>query len=110
MPKISAMARPLKIGSSRMKKAPIVAASPVSTMGCARTAADCITASLNAMPCATCSSMKSTSRMELRTMMPASAIIPIIEVAVNCAPSSAWPGITPMTVSGIGAMMISGVR
>src|SRR5690606_38976284 len=31
--------------------------------------------------------------MELRTMMPARAIIPIIDVAVNCAPSSAWPGI-----------------
>jgi hypothetical protein len=54
--------------------------------------------------------MKSTSRIELRTMMPASAIMPIMLVAVNCAPSSAWPGITPMMVSGIGAMMISGVR
>ena len=31
-------------------------------------------------------------------------------VAVNGAPSSAWPGSTPMIVSGIGAMMISGVR
>ena len=41
-------------------------------------------------------------------MMPASAIMPIIDVAVNCAPSSACPGITPMIVSGIGAMMISG--
>ena len=54
------------------------------------------------------SSMKSTSRMELRTMMPASAIMPIMLVAVNCAPSRAWPGITPITVSGIGAMMTSG--
>ena len=52
--------------------------------------------------------MKSTSRIELRTMMPASAIMPIIEVAVNCAPSSACPGITPMIVSGIGAMITSG--
>ena len=42
-------------------------------------------------------------------MMPASAIMPIIEVAVKLAPNSAWPGITPMMVSGIGAMMISGV-
>ena len=32
----------------------------------------------------------------------------IIEVAVNCAPSNAWPGSTPITVSGIGAMMTSG--
>ena len=43
-------------------------------------------------------------------MMPASAIIPIIDVAVNCAPNSAWPGSTPMIVSGIGAMITSGVR
>ena len=36
--------------------------------------------------------------------------MPIMQVAVYCAPSSAWPGITPMIVSGIGAMMISGIR
>ena len=36
MPKISETARPLKIGSSRMKKAPIMAARPVSTIGLAR--------------------------------------------------------------------------
>ena len=54
--------------------------------------------------------MKSTSRMELRTMIPASAIMPIMLVAVNCAPSSACPGMTPMIVSGMGAMMMSGVR
>ena len=42
-------------------------------------------------------------------MMPASAIMPIMLVAVNCAPSRAWPGITPINVNGIGAMMISGV-
>ena len=36
------------------------------------------------------------------------AIMPIIDVAVNCAPSSACPGITPITVSGIGAMITSG--
>ena len=33
-----------------------------------------------------------------------------IEVAVYCAPNKAWPGITPMMVSGIGAMMMSGMR
>jgi hypothetical protein len=48
--------------------------------------------------------------MLLRTMIPARAIIPIIEVAVNWAPSRAWPGITPMRVSGMGAMMMSGTR
>jgi hypothetical protein len=36
--------------------------------------------------------------------------MPIMLVAVYCAPSSACPGITPMRVSGIGAMMMSGVR
>ena len=41
-------------------------------------------------------------------MMPASAIMPIMEVAVNCAPVRAWPGITPMMVKGMGAMMTSG--
>ena len=54
--------------------------------------------------------MKSTSSIELRTMMPASAIMPIMLVAVYCAPSRACPGMTPMMVSGIGAMMISGTR
>ena len=43
-------------------------------------------------------------------MMPASAIMPIIEVAVKGAPSSACPGMTPITVSGIGAMITSGTR
>ena len=52
--------------------------------------------------------MKSTSRIELRTMMPASAIIPMIEGAVNCSRSGAWPGRMPISVSGIGAMMMSG--
>ena len=99
--------QPLKIGSSRMKNAPSIAASageqdrlarawPPSAHGVGERRAR--------------RDLKSTSRIELRTMMPASAIMPIIEVAVNCAPSSAWPGITPMMVSGIGAMMISGIR
>lgn len=44
--------------------------------------------------------MKSTSRLELRTVIPARAIMPIMLVAVDCAPSNAWPGITPITVKG----------
>ena len=91
-----------------MKKPPIIAASPVSTIGLARTAAASTTASRSGLPAASAWLMKSISRIELRTMMPASAIMPIIEVAVYCAPTSACPGITPITVSGIGAMMISG--
>eukprot|EP01034_Spumella_vulgaris_P028033 gene28033-34825_t len=42
--------------------------------------------------------------------MPANAIMPIMLVAVYCACSKAWPGITPIMVSGIGAMMMRGVR
>ena len=47
--------------------------------------------------------------MELRTMIPASAIIPIIDVAVKNAPLIAWPGRIPISVSGIGAMITSGI-
>ena len=46
--------------------------------------------------------MKSISRIELRTMMPASAMKPIIDVAVNGAPNSQWPSTMPIIVSGTG--------
>ena len=52
--------------------------------------------------------MKSTSRIELRTMMPASAMKPIIDVAVKGAANSQWPIMMPMKVSGIGVRMTSG--
>ena len=108
IPKIRDTASPLKMGSSRMKNAPIIAANAVSAMGLARMAPARTTASSRVLPERISPSMKSTSRMELRTIMPASAIMPIMEVAVNCAPSNACPGITPMMVSGMGAMMMSG--
>ena len=41
-------------------------------------------------------------------MMPASAMKPIIEVAVNGAPNSQWPSRMPMKVSGIGVRITSG--
>ena len=41
-------------------------------------------------------------------MMPASAMKPIIEVAVNGAPSSQWPIRIPISVSGIGVRITSG--
>ena len=107
---MSEIASPLKIGSSRMNVAPSIAAAAVSAIGFARAAADCTTASRNGTPSAVFRLMKSTSRIELRTMIPASAIMPIIDVAVKFAPSRACPGITPMTVSGIGAMITSGAR
>ena len=43
-------------------------------------------------------------------MMPASAMKPIIEVAVNGAPNSQWPSTMPIRVSGIGVRMTSGRR
>ena len=52
--------------------------------------------------------MKSTSRIELRTMMPASAMKPIIDVAVNGAWNSQCPPRIPMKVSGIGVRITSG--
>ena len=42
-------------------------------------------------------------------MMPASAIMPIMLVAVKNAPLIACPGRIPMSVSGIGAMITSGI-
>ncbi len=41
-------------------------------------------------------------------MMPASAMKPIIEVAVNGAPSIQWPSMMPISVSGTGVRMTSG--
>ncbi len=72
-----------------MKAAPIIAAAAVSTIGLNRVAP----ASINALRSGTSLSarrrrIKSTSRIELRTMMPASAMKPIIEVAVKAALSS----------------------
>ena len=52
--------------------------------------------------------MKSTRMIELRTMIPAPAMKPIIEVAVKNAPISACAGRMPTSVSGIGAMITSG--
>ena len=54
--------------------------------------------------------MKSTKRIELRTMIPASAMKPIIEVAENGAPHSQWPNMIPRNVSGTGVSTTSGTR
>jgi len=66
-----------------------MAAIAVSAIGRARTAAASMTASSSLLPALRAWLMKSISRIEFRTMMPASAIMPIIDVAVNCAPNSA---------------------
>ena len=101
---------PWKIGSPRIVLDPAIIASWVIRIGRVLVRAAWITASRISMPCRTACLVKSTSRIELRTMMPASAIQPIIEVAVKSAPSSQWPGIMPISVSGIGAMMMPGSR
>ena len=82
MPNMSDMAKPLNMGSSKIKSAPSIAASPVSTIGFERVMAELMIAFLNSTPERTCKLMKSTKRMEFLTMMPAKAIIPIMLVAV----------------------------
>ena len=52
--------------------------------------------------------MKSTSKIELRQTMPASAIKPIIEVAVKAALNGRWPSMMPMSVKGTGARITNG--
>ena len=108
-PAIREIARPWKMGSKRITLAPTTTAAAVSSMGRKRTAPASTTASSSAMPCERRSSMKSTRMIELRTMMPAPAIKPIIEVAVKKAPISACAGRMPTRVSGMGAMITSGV-
>ncbi len=53
--------------------------------------------------------MKSISSSELRTTMPARAMTPIIEVAVNACWVIQCPGNTPTRVSGIAPITISGI-
>src|SRR5688500_1797668 len=108
-PPMSARASPWKIGSSTITSPPMTTAAAVSAMGRKRTDPASIRASRSERPRACASSMKSTSRIEFRTMMPASAIIPIMDVAVKNAPVAACTGRMPIKVNGIGAMITSGV-
>jgi len=109
-PNRSEIASPWKIGSSRMVAAPIMAASAVSRIGLKRTAPASSSTSRKVLPWPSPWRTKSTSRIELRTMMPASAMKPIIEVAVNGAPNNQCPSTMPISVSGIGVRMTSGRR
>src|SRR5690625_7208660 len=97
-------------GAAEMKVPPIKTTKAFSKMGLARTADESITALASGCPSASARSMKSISKIEFLTMMPARAIMPIMEVAVNWAPQMAWPGMTPITVSGMGTMIMSGAR
>ena len=91
-----------------MTEDPTTTAAAVSNIGRKRTSPASSTASDRGIPSARRSSMKSTRMMELRTMMPAPAMKPIIEVAVKKTPKMACAGRIPMRVRGIGAMMTSG--
>ncbi len=69
-PNSSEIASPWKIGSSRIVAAPIMAASAVSRIGLKRTAPASSTMSRIDLFAPALWRMKSTSRIELRTMMP----------------------------------------
>ena len=102
------MARPWKIGSNSITNEPTTTAAAVSSMGRKRTAPASTTASSSGIPWRSFSSMKSTRMIELRTMIPAPAMKPIIEVAVKNAPNTQCPGRMPMSDSGIGSRIASG--
>ncbi len=109
IPEIMARARPWKIGSESMNDAPTMVESWVRKIGTSRTAPALTTAFSSGSPDRSSRLMKSTSRIELRTMMPARAIKPIIEVAVKKTPKTPCAGRMPTRVSGIGTMMMIGV-
>ncbi len=118
IPNTNDHASPEKIGSKTITQAPITAAPAVSTIGRRRTAPASRQASRTLIPRARFSWMKSTRRIEFRTTMPASAITPIMPVAVKKigfsnaptrSPSTRFrsqkPGKTPIIVSGIASMI-----
>ena len=114
-PEASEIAMPWKIGSKKITDDPQTSASAVIRMGRVRVLHDVITASTTVSPCWIRWTEKSTSRIELRTMMPARAIQPIIDVAVNSPPHPIWKnsmcaGMIPSNVSGMGAMISAGTR
>ena len=104
-PKNRLTAIPWKIGSEIMAAAPAISVRAVMNMGRMRICPAFTTAVCISTPCMTSFLTNSTNRIELRTMMPASAINPIIEVAVNSAPIIQCPGMIPIKVNGIGAMI-----
>jgi hypothetical protein len=82
-PKRSDTASPWKIGSRRITAAPTIAAAAVSTIGLNLTAPASIMESFSGAPSRFFIRMKSTRMMEFLTTIPASAMKPIIEVAVK---------------------------
>ena len=76
---------PWKIGSVRITEAPPIRAKAVMMIGRVRALQDNSTASRTSTPFLTSSTAKSTNRIEFLTIIPARAMNPIIEVAVNWA-------------------------
>ncbi|SEH76720.1 hypothetical protein BAZSYMB_SCAFFOLD00015_0 [Bathymodiolus azoricus thioautotrophic gill symbiont] len=107
-PNNSEIAMPWKIGSDKITLEPPTSAKAVIIIGRVLDAQEFTTASKNGTPLAYSCTVKSTNKIELRTIMPAKAIQPIIEVAVNSAPSNQCPGTMPNSVSGIGAIITAG--
>ena len=107
-PVMSEMAKPWKIGSKRITKAPPTTLTAVSSIGRNRTAPASSTALARGMPSARRISIKSTRIIELRTTMPAPAMKPIMDVAVKKAPARAWAGTMPISDSGMGTIIAIG--
>lgn len=82
-PKIKDHASPENTGSRVITQAPKIAAPAVNSIGVNLTAPESIIASLRSAPCPTLTWMKSIRIIELRTTIPAKAIMPIIAVAVK---------------------------
>jgi len=91
-----------------MTKDPVTTVPAVKAIGRNRTAPASMTASLSSRPSANRASIKSINKTLLRTIMPASAITPIIDVAVKKAPNIRWPGMIPSKVKGIGIIISRG--
>ncbi len=84
-PNSNDIAIPWNIGSDRMTLEPATKASAVIKIGRVLELHERTTASKNGIPFAYSCTVKSTNKIEFLTIIPAKAIQPIIEVAVNSA-------------------------
>ncbi len=109
------IAIPWKMGSKKMTEEANTKAKAVIRIGRVRVLQALMTASSTGTPFCTSWIEKSTRRIEFRTIIPASAIHPIMDVAVNSPPKPrakkiACTGIIPISVKGIGDMINAGMR
>ena len=104
------MPSPCSIGSKYKTPSPTIMARVVMIIGLTRSEHAFKMASFIIIPSAIWLRAKSTSRMELRKTIPASAITPTVPSPFRAFPSSAWAGITPIKMNGIGSITMIGVR